>query len=492
MTSVPMVLRHSTTPPAVSQSFRVVRAIVLCCLCINSVSLNTSAAELPNIVVFISDDLGRLETSIHGSTEVQTPTMDRLAVAGMTFDNAYVGSPSCCPNRFSLLTGLMPARHGAHSNHSRPKPGTKFLPPILKTLGYHVASFGKVHHGRNKIPGVDFNSLSPRNMCENVRQYCASHDIQQPACLMVGDRRPHVAWTSDSVYDPQTVTLPSWLIDTPETREHWARYLTDISGMDAELGRVYDFAKAKFGDNVIFVFTSDHGAQWPFGKWNLYDSGTRIPLVVTWPGRIKPGVRSDAMVSWVDILPTLIDLAQIDLPKDQTDDKLTETRRPQNIDGRSFAKVLLGQTGTHRQKIFTTHTGDGVMNIFPIRSVRVRNYKYIHNLRPNAYHTNHSDRLRKDGAGAYWDSWDELAKTDSKAASIIKRYYTRDEFELFDLEQDPHELTNLAGESTHTQTLQQLRQDLADWTKSQGDDLKPHKDTYPNSKPLPDLRQKRK
>ena len=97
------------------------------------------AGEKPNLVVFISDDLGRLDTSIHGSIDARTPTMERLAAEGMTFDDAYVASPSCCPSRFSLLTGLMPARHGAHPNHSQVKPGTKFLPPILKKMGYHLS-----------------------------------------------------------------------------------------------------------------------------------------------------------------------------------------------------------------------------------------------------------------------------------------------------------------------------------------------------------------
>ena len=84
------------------------------------------AAEPPQLVIFLSDDLGRLDTSIHGSPDAKTPTMDRLAAEGMAFENAYVASPSCCPNRFSFLTGLMPARHGAHPNHSLPEPGTLF------------------------------------------------------------------------------------------------------------------------------------------------------------------------------------------------------------------------------------------------------------------------------------------------------------------------------------------------------------------------------
>tara|TARA_R110002049_G_scaffold72490_6_gene187437 strand:- start:142149 stop:143582 length:1434 start_codon:yes stop_codon:yes gene_type:complete len=437
-----------------------------------------SAADRPNIVVFISDDLGRLDTSVHGSPDARTPTMDLLAESGMVFDNAYVASPSCCPNRFSLLTGLMPSRHGAHPNHSQVKPGTSFLPPMFQRLGYHVASFGKVAHGRSGFDGCDFNSPPPRDMSVNVKKHFAGKSIDQPICLFVGDRRPHVAWTKDCIYDPEKITLPSYLIDTPETRQHWARYLSDVTGMDQEMGRIYRFAQQSFGDNFIFLFTSDHGGQWPRAKWNLYDAGTRVPLMACWPNHIAPGTRTDAMVSWVDILPTLIDLVGGEAPSD--------------IDGRSFKDVLLGNDSTHRDKIFTTHTGDGEMNIFPMRSVRVGNFKYIHNLCPDAYHTNHSDRDRKDGAGAYWDSWDAAAAEDSRAAAIIKAYYTRVEHELFDLDDDPSELRNLAKLPEHQSRLHDMQQQLAEWTKQQGDDLLPHREPYPNTQPLPDLRTQKK
>ena len=270
-----------------SHTLRTWRRIVAAWLL--SGTLSGLASERPNIVIFISDDLGRLETSVHGSSDVKTPTMDRLAAAGMVFENAYVASPSCCPNRYSLLTGLMPARHGAHPNHSKPKPGTKFLPPLLQSLGYYLASFGKVAHGRAGFPGCDFHSPMPREMHEHVVQHFQEQEIDGPVCLLVGDRRPHVAWTKQKIYDPTKLTLPSYFIDTQETREHWARYLSDITGMDEEMGRIYEFAKTRLGDNVIFVFTSDHGGQWPRGKWNLYDSGTRVPLIVTWPGKIPAG-----------------------------------------------------------------------------------------------------------------------------------------------------------------------------------------------------------
>lgn len=468
----------SSTMRNMNHDLFTVRRVSMCLAmwCLLVVKLH--AATLPNIVVFISDDLGRLDTSIHGSKDVRTPTLDRLAAAGMILDNAYVASPSCCPNRFSLLTGLMPARHGAHPNHSQVKQGTPFLPPLLKKMGYHIASFGKIAHGNRSFSGLDFYSSKRTGMCQEAVKYFRETSIDAPICLLVGDRRPHVEWTKEMRYDPEHVTLPPFFIDTRETREHWARYLTDIEGMDEELGRVLRFAKEKFGDNFIFLFTSDHGGQWPFGKWNLYDYGTRVPLVVSWPGQIEAGVRTDAMVSWVDILPTLIDMAGGTLPDD--------------IDGRSFAPVLLGKTKNHRERIFTTHTGDKEMNVFPIRSVRMGNYKYIHNLRPDAWHTNHSDRLRSDGRGAYWDSWDEAAKTDPRAAAIIRRYYTRPEFELFDLVKDPLEIDNLAEEPNYNGQLTELKAQLTKWTTAQGDGLQPHRAPYPTSSPLPQLHRKSK
>jgi len=370
----------------------------------------------------------------------------------------------------------MPARHGAHPNHSQVKPGTKFLVPILKNMGYHIASFGKVGHGRKKFDGLDAHYTNPMQMSQDVAAHLAKTKTDKPICLLVGDRRPHVPWIKESSYDPAKVTLPPYFIDTLETRQHWARYLTDITRMDAEMGRVLDIAKKTLGDDFICMFTSDHGGQWPRGKWNLYDLGTRVPLIVAWPGKIKAGRRTDAMVNWVDIIPTLIDLAG--------------GKAPEDIDGKSFAPVLLGKSQAHRDRIFTTHTGDGVMNIFPMRSVRIGNYKYIHNLTPNAWHTNHSDRLRNDGRGGYWDSWDAAAKTDPKAAAIIKSYYTRPEFELFDLEADPLELKNLAGEPAHKQKLKQLKTALKKWTDSQNDDLQPHREPYPVSKPIPVIKRK--
>ena len=416
----------------------------------------STAHATPNLVVFLTDDLGGRDTSVYGSRDVRTPNIERLAAMGMTFDNAFVASPACAPSRAALLTGLMPARNGAEANHTYPHPGTAYLTESLSELGYEIAGFGKVAHGNAKPEyRFDFYSRPRVGLANNVAQYFKERPSNSPLCLLVGDRRPHVPWTEDNIYKPDAANLPSYFVDTPETREHRARYYSDITGLDSEFGRVMQLAKQNLGDDVIYVFTSDHGGQWPFGKWNLYDHGIRVPLIVAWNGNIEASVRTDAMVSWIDLLPTLIDLAG--------------GKVPSGIDGRSFAAVLKGESAEHRQAVFTTHSGDGVFNVYPIRSIRTKRYKYILNLLPDHIHTNHSDILRKERAGAYWDSWDQAAETDPVAAAIVQRYFVRPAQELYDLESDPLEQTNLAENAGSRSIVAELREKLENWMDQQGD-----------------------
>jgi N-sulfoglucosamine sulfohydrolase len=288
---------------------------------------------------------------------------------------------------------------------------------------------------------------------------------------MVGDDRPHVSWTPAPAYKGPDMTLPPTFIDTKETRAHYARYLTDVTAMDAEMGKVYDWAKATFGTNFIFMYSADHGAQWPFGKWNLYDAGIKVPMVFVSPGRIAPGARTPAMVSWLDILPTFFDWAGVALPA--------------GLDGRSFKPVLTGAAASHRTLIFTTHSADGEMNIFPIRSVRNAKYKYILNPYPQFYHSNHSDIDRLDGAGAYWDSWDSAAGKDSAAANIRYRYYVRPKEEFYDLENAPFEQRNLIGKNIFPAQVGEMRKQVADWLAEQKDTVAIFGKPYPITGPRP-------
>lgn len=420
-----------------------------------------SAVKRPDIVVFLTDDHGILDSSAYGSREVRTPNMERLAAAGLTFDRAFVASPSCAPSRAALLTGLMPARNGAEANHSKPRPEIRKLPAYLKELGYEVVSFGKVSHYQH-TGDYGFDHFAHDKFHEHVAVPAALAWLRarrdpRPLCLFVGSNWPHVPWpASGEGYTPETVTVPANHVDTPRTREARAHYYAAVGRMDRELGEVYDAAREVLGAGTFFLTSSDHGAQWPFGKWTLYDGGIRTPLIAVWPGRTPAGRRTDAMVSWIDLLPTLVEVAG--------------GRPPEGIDGRSFAPVLRGESGAHRDRIFTTHSADGRFNIYPVRSVRTADWKYIRNLRPDFYFSTHVDLGQaRDGPG-YFGSWQDAARGSPVAAAVVSRYHERPAEELYDLRSDPLEMRNLAPEPAQAARLAELRGEVTAWMKANGDE----------------------
>jgi uncharacterized sulfatase len=140
-----------------------------------------------------------------------------------------------------------------------------------------------------------------------------------------------------------------------------------------------------------------------------------------------------------------------------------------NIDGRSFIDVLTGKSAEFRDAIFTTHSGDGAMNRYPMRSVRTRRWKYIRNLRPEADHTTHIDLGKEIDGNEYWKSWVEEAKTDAQAAAVIARYRRRPAEELYDLQSDPLEQHNVADNSERAGVVNELRAQLDAWLQEQGD-----------------------
>ncbi len=448
-------------------------AIAMIAALAGSALLAADGGKLPNIVFYIADDHNQLDSEVYGAKVLKTPNLLKLAEEGMVFDHAYVASPACGPSRAALLSGLMPARNGAEENHAAPRLETQTMVKLLKATGYEVASIGKVAHLRKpEVYGFDHYDGPPTQLAWRVKKFLAARSSDKPLCLLVGDRRPHVPWTKENIYDPAKVILPSHFIDTPETREHWARSWSDITGVDSEIAKVDALAHEHFGtDDYIFMYSADHGGQWPFGKWNLYDAGSRVPLIIRWPGKIRAGSRSDAMVSWIDLFPSLLDLAGGSYPQD--------------IDGKSFAGVLRGATDKHRDVIYTTHSGDGIMNVYPVRAVRTKRWKYIRNLRPDCYHSNHSDTLRNDGAGAYWDSWDAAAAKDPKAAAIVQKYYVRPAVELYDTEEDPTEQNNQADNPEYAAQLTKMSAMLDTWMAQTGDTQKVFREPYLNTGPKP-------
>ncbi|MCC6492520.1 MAG: sulfatase [Pirellulales bacterium] len=418
------------------------------------------AADRPNIVVFISDDHSFADCSAGGATDVATPHLARMLSEGISFTRAFAASPSCAPSRAALLTGLSPLRNGSMFNHQPPRTDVKKLPAYLHQQGYEVVAFGKVaHYRQGKDYGFDLvahDTFHDDRCVDAAIDWLEQRRSDRPLCIMVGTNWPHVPWPEprDS-HAAAALKLPPTHVDTAETRAYRARYYAAIELMDDDLGRVYESAYRVLGRETLFLHFSDHGAQWPFGKWNLYDAGLHVPLLAVWPGVIEPGSRNDELVTLLDVLPTLVQVAGGEPPAE--------------LDGRSLAPAFSGRSLPRREFVFATHSGDGRMNQYPMRSVRTGSWKYIRNLNPAAVFTSHITAGAAVDGRSYWQSWVEQAKHDPAAAAIVERHRHRPAEELYDLSADPYEQQNLAQDAQQAATLQRLRARLDGWMAGQGD-----------------------
>jgi arylsulfatase A-like enzyme len=246
--------------------------LVLPILLASLASISAATNRPPDIVIFLTDDQSQLDASPYGSN-LHTPNMQRLADAGLTFTRAFVASPSCAPSRAALLTGLMPARNGAEPNHAKPRAEIKKWPAYFQELGYEVVAFGKVSHYKHTADyGFDHFAHDtfhdPEGIPAAVKYLQGRPRVNaKPLCIFVGSNWPHVPWPTDaSGYDPGALTLPAGSVDTPATRRWRARYAAAVTKADDELGLIYDTARATLGENTLFMFSGDHGTQWPFGK----------------------------------------------------------------------------------------------------------------------------------------------------------------------------------------------------------------------------------
>ena len=411
----------------------------------------------PNIVLVIADDLTWHDVGCYGSKQVNTPNIDKLAKQGMKFNYAFTATAMCSPTRQQLYTGMFPVRNGAYPNHSKVKPGTKSMVHHLKALGYRVGLIGKKHIG--PVESFPFEKGGANFL---------TRDKDQPFCLVVASHNPHAPWPEPDGYDPDTITVPPYLVDNKETRLALCRYYTEVTLLDGEVGKwMKAVDETGAANNTIFIFTSEQGAQFPFGKWTCYDIGLRVAMVVRWPKRVKAGSTTDAMVQYVDVVPTLIEAAGAEPGK-------IDTGRPDangktGFDGRSFLNVLLGKTDKHNEVVFGVHTTQGIISgkPYPIRSIRNRTHKYIMNLMPDSAFQNIVTENDRQGL---WKAWLRDAKSNKKAAFLAGKYQHRPAEELYNLTDDPYEMKNLAGQAKNRTLMDELKGKLQAWMAQQGDE----------------------
>lgn len=414
----------------------------------------------PNIVLVIADDCRFLDLGCYGSPDAITPNIDRLAAEGVRFTRFFQATAMSSATRHCLLTGLYPVRSGAYPNHTRLNDGVGTLPQYLKQAGYRVALEGKRHIA--PIEAFPFEYLSNEQQRtvypELIEPFLA--DVArsgEPFFLYVGSTEPHDPWNKgdQSLWNPDDLTLPCNLVDTPATRKQFRNYLAEINELDNQVGAV-DALLHKYGldENTIFIFTSEQGYSFPFGKWTCYDEGLHTGFVIRWPGTVKPGRVTDAMCEYVDVTPTLVDIAG--------------GKIPEGLDGRSFLPVIKGETDSFKNEVYGIQTSRGIFfgpEYYAIRSIRNERYAYIMNLTPEATFKCMSTNPKK----GWWMSWKEKAATDEFARRQVERYQKRPAEELYDIVNDPFQTRNLADDPQYAGEKARMRAELLQWMESQGD-----------------------
>jgi uncharacterized sulfatase len=421
----------------------------------------------PNILIILADDATWNDFALYGGPNVQTPQIDRLAAEGMTFSKAYVSMAMCVPCRTELYTGLYPLRSGCCWNHSPARAGIQSICHFLRDLGYRVGLTGKLHvRPQNSFPfetvqGFEENCVAERADydCRGIREYMEKEN-PQPFCLVVGLVVPHVVWTAGdpSHFDLAKLKLPANLVDTLPTRKDYASYLAEIEVLDQQVGAILEsLKKSGQADQTLVLFSTEQGSQFPGCKWTNYDGGVHTGFVVRWPGYVKPSSRTTAVIQYADVLPTLMEAAGGTVDSDK-------------FDGTSFLDVLLGKTDKHRKYAYAMHNNVPEGAPYPIRSVCDGRYRYIRNLLPERVH------IQKYVMGPmghrhthYWSSWMLAAAEDEKAYQQVSRYLKRPPEELYDSQEDPDTLKNLADDISYAGIKKRLSDALDQWMKEQGD-----------------------
>jgi N-sulfoglucosamine sulfohydrolase len=434
------------------------RSLAILLLFLSAVALASAAEEQqakPNLLFVIADDCTYRDLGCYGG-QAHTPNIDRLATQGMRFTQCFQAAPMCSPTRHNIYTGLYPVKSGAYPNHTFAKDGTRSIVHYLKPLGYRVALSGKTHIAPKDVFPFEYSGGKNPDFAAIDKLMSECNESGTPFCLFACSNEPHSPWNKGDVsrYDVDKLKLPPYFVDTPETRKNLAAYLAEITYYDWQVGELLKLLdNHNLSDNTLVVVVSEQGSGFPFGKWTCYDTGLQSACIARWPGNIKPGSVTDAMIEYVDVLPTFVTAAG--------------GKPAKVLDGKSFLPVLRGETDHHKDHVYGIMTTRGIINgsnHFGIRSVRSGKYKYILNLTPDVEFRNACTK------SSIFQSWEAKAKAgDEDAQDKVRRYRQRTGEELYDITKDWYEWENLADDPKYAEVKAKLKTKLAAWMKEQGD-----------------------
>jgi len=431
------------------------------------------AGAARNVVLIVADDLGR-QLGCYGDPAARTPNIDRLAAQGTRFDYAFCTTSSCSPSRSVILSGLQNHANGQyglqHASHNfSTRSFVKTLPVLLKQAGYRTCSIGKVHvQPAESYPFDRFANdgvLGGRNtvrMAENAAAFIREDDAR-PFFIYFCPTDPHRAqkgFANDSSYegvkpvkfDPHEVPVPEYLPDRAEVRQELAEYYESIARVDRGVGRLLEaLAASGHLDDTLILFLSDNGPPFPGAKTNLYDAGTRLPLVIRAPDQRQRGVVSQALVSWTDLVPTILEF--------------TGAKRPEYpLHGRSLLGILEVPQPAGWDEIYQSHSFHEVTMYYPMRAIRTRTHRYILNI---------AHELPFPFASDLFDSptWQGVLKRGDQryGSRAVEAYVHRPRHELYDLEADPREVVNLAERPESAKLLAEMQKKLKNWQQETQD-----------------------
>lgn len=424
--------------------------------------------ERPNIIWMIVDDMSA-EFSCYGETLIETPHLDHLAQTGVRFSKAFVTAPVCSTNRSAFITGMYQTSIGAHHHRSGrgnlkihlPK-GIRPVPELFQEAGYHTSNTRWPEGPKNSPGKTDYNFEWDRAMYDS--NDWSQRKPGQPFFAQIQLRGGKLRGKDQTGYeklrkmaqealgsttDPSQVTLPPYYPDLAILREDWAAYLDSIRITDTHIGTLIDRLKEE-GDfeNTVILFMTDHGISHARGKQFLYEEGLHVPLVIAGPG-IEAGQNRDDLVEHIDIAALSLGLAGIPIP------------------GYMQAKDILSPDYEKRDTIFAARDRcDETVDY--LRGLRTQRYKYIRNFLPHRPHL--QPNRYKDGKDIIKALRNAHGKgvLDATQEKILFAPH-REAEELYDLENDPYELNNLATDPSKEKILMDLRARLDNWITKTND-----------------------
>ena len=434
------------------------------------------AQERPNILFCIADDWGWPHASAYGDPVLKTPTFDRIAREGVLFQHAYVSSPSCTPSRNAILTGQYHWRldEGANLWSSL---STRFpvYPLLLAARGYHVGHWRKSWGpGRVKVGGYTDSHPAGKPYKKGFEQFLAARPDKKPFCFWLGAHDPHRGYALGSGrrsgMDIDQVKVPAFYPNVEQVRSDIADYYFEVQRFDSDVARALAMLEARGElENTIVVMTGDHGMPFPRCKSNIYDMGVRVPLAIRWGARVKGGRTVTDFVSLVDLAPTFLELAGVEVPAE--------------VNGRSLLPILnasaSGRVEAGRDHVIygkerhvpcrPDHSG------YPCRGIRTDGWAYIKNFKPDRWPVGDPPRYGDtDPAGGPGKKITKTYLLDHKDDPAGKRFFDlsfakRPAEELYDMKADPDQISNLAADPRHAAVKAALAARLEGQLRATGD-----------------------